>query len=93
MTAESDLQRAVDRLTKTVEDLRATLVNKEVYQSDQRGVAAEIRNLKDDVEEMKDGQARRDTERNADRRLLIAAFVSPLLLLVVQLYLASQGVT
>lgn len=90
-TSEDELRQAVDRLAATVDGLRLELVRKDVYDSDQRAMAARIEDVKDDVKDIKDGLEKAQTERNADRRLLIAAFVSPLLLLVVQLYLASQG--
>lgn len=91
-TAEDELRKAVDRLSATVDGLRLELVRKDVYDSDQRAMLERVDDVKNDVKEIKTGLAEAQKERNADRRLLIAAFVSPLLLLVVQLYLASQGV-
>ena len=90
-TVDDDLRKAVDRLSLTVDGLRLELVRKDVYESDKAAMLARILDAKDDIKEIKDGLSKAQNERNADRRLLIAAFVSTLLLLVVQLYLASQG--
>lgn len=87
----TDLASAVAELKASIDSLRAELVRRDVYESDQRGMTARVDSVVEDVREVKRVQEKQEDDRKADRRLLIAAFVSPLLLLVVQLYLNSQG--
>lgn len=94
MSDEAELARAMHELRATVETLRLSvdaLVRRDVYDSDQRGVAARIDDVVKDVADIEKRMDKNEDNRNADRRLLIAAFVSPLLLLIAQLYLNSQG--
>ena len=85
--ATHELRSAVDALRLSIE----ALVRRDVYESDQRGVAARIDTTQRDLSDLEKRLDKADDNRTADRRLLIAAFCSPLLLLVVQLYLRSQG--
>lgn len=87
----TDLASAVAELKASIDSLRAELVRRDVYESDQRGMTARVDSVVEDVREVKRVQEKQEDDRKADRRLLIAAFVSPLLLLVIQLYLNSQG--
>lgn len=87
----TDLASAVAELKASIDSLRAELVRRDVYESDQRGMTARVDSVAEDVREVKRVQEKQEDDRKADRRLLIAAFVSPLLLLVIQLYLNSQG--
>lgn len=86
-----DLTLAVADLKASIDGLRLELVRRDVYESDQRGVDHRFKGVEDDVESINRRMDKADDNRTADRRLLIAAFVSPLLLLVAQLYLQSQG--
>jgi len=85
----SELQRAVERLTATIDQLRHELVRKDVYESDQRGRDREVNDLRDDLRETRDHVKGIEDKRAADRRLLMSAFVLPVLLLLVQLYLTT----
>lgn len=87
----TDLASAVAELKASIDSLRAELVRRDVYESDQRGMTARVDSVVEDVREVRRVQEKQEDDRKADRRLLIAAFVSPLLLLVIQLYLNSQG--
>ncbi len=91
MADDHSLAAAVAELRTSIEGLRNDLVRRDVYDSDQRGVSGRFKNIEDDVKAINQRMDKSDDNRTADRRLLIAAFVSPLLLLVAQLYLQSQG--
>jgi predicted RNase H-like nuclease (RuvC/YqgF family) len=96
----TELQRAVERLTATIDQLRHELVRKDVYESDQRGRDREIADLREDVRETrqhvknvedKQESDRKETEnrRTLDRRLVLSALVFPVLILVLQLWLST----
>jgi CHASE3 domain sensor protein len=74
----------------------------QVYSSDQRARDAEVRALQEEFrqlraemrQERRDREAEdaeRERERARDKRLVLAAFVSPLVLLLVQVWLSSKG--
>jgi hypothetical protein len=86
-----DLTTAVAELKVSIDQLRTELVRQDVYQSDQRGVAQSIQTVSKDVSDLEKRVEKNEENRTADRRLLIGAFVAPLLLAVAQLYLRSQG--
>lgn len=86
-----DLTTAVADLRFSIDQLRNELVRQDVYQSDQRGVAQSIASVGKDVNDLEKRVEKNEENRTADRRLLIGAFVAPLLLAVAQLYLRSQG--
>ena len=90
MSESSDLQRAVENLTGTIEKLRDELVRKDVYAVDQRLMSAKVENVSDDVKELKATVSKAEDRRAADRRLLLTSFALPIVLIVIQLYLASQ---
>lgn len=90
MSESTELQKAVENLTKSIHELRQELVRKDVYESDQRriddrfnGITAGVAGLGASVEKIEERRA-------ADRRLVMSAFILPLGLLVLQLYLAAQ---
>lgn len=87
-----------NRITQVAKDLVPSLV----YGSDQRARDAELAALREEVRTLKaeQRQERRDREaeeaerlreRARDKRLILAAFVSPLALLLVQVWLSSKG--
>lgn len=90
MSESTELQRAVEALTRTIEQLRDELVRKDVYAVDQRLMSAKVENVDDDVKELKATVAKAEERRAADRRLLLTAFVLPVVLIIIQLYLAAQ---
>lgn len=91
--------RVIDeRITQVAQ----TSVPLQVYSSDQRARDAEVKALREELRTLKAEmrQERRDREteeaerlreRARDKRLLLAAFVSPLALLLVQVWLSSKG--
>ena len=90
MSESAELQRAMENLTKIIGQLRDDLVRKDVYAVDQRMTHARIENVDDDVKELKASVARTEERRAADRRLLLTSFALPIVLIIIQLYLASQ---
>ena len=90
MSESTELQRAVENLTQSIRELRAELVRKDVYESDQRGVAASIRALEVGVAGVAATVDKIEERRAADRRLLLSAFVLPLVLMLLQIYIAAQ---
>lgn len=96
-SSDGELRRSIDRLNNTMEQLRTELVRKDVYESDERARAQALLGIADDVsgvakdvaktnKRIDDGEAK----RAADRRLVIASFVAPFVLLILSLYIASQ---
>lgn len=90
MTETADLKEAVDRLVGEIRLLREELVRKDVYDADERGRIQRMKNLEDDVHEIRVALDKAEERRTADRRLLVTAFALPLVLLVIQLYLTAQ---
>lgn len=90
MSESTELQHAVENLTQSIRDLRRELVRKDVYESDQRGVADKLRGLEAGVAAVGSSVEKLEERRAADRRLLLTSFALPLLLILIQLYLASQ---
>jgi hypothetical protein len=86
-----ELTTAVAELKLSIDQLGPQLVRRDVYDSDQRGVSARIDTVERDVADVEKRVDKNEENRTADRRLLIGAFVAPLLLAVAQLYLRSQG--
>jgi hypothetical protein len=98
---DGELRRAVDRLTSSIEQLRTELVRKDVYESDQRardqaqtGPADDLRELKADVvrnENARQADRKADEDRQlANRRLILTSLAFPILLILIQLYIASR---
>lgn len=91
MTENAELQRAVERLTGSIDALEKALVRKDVYESNERGRDREVQDLRDDHRELKATVVKVEDKRAADRRLLLTSLALPLILIVVQLYLAAQS--
>lgn len=90
MTESTDLKAAVERLTQEISALRNDLVRKDVYDSDERRRTAELGDVRDDIKDLKGTTRRIEDGRSADKRLLLTSFALPIVLLILQLYLASQ---
>lgn len=93
MSEQEELRRSIDQLRSSLDTVVAQLVRRDVYDSDQRGVAASIKTVDDDVKRLEKRQDKVEENTAANKRLMIASFASPLLLLGLQLYLRSQGVS
>ncbi|MCL8026301.1 hypothetical protein [Nocardioides bruguierae] len=85
-----ELQRAVDRLTSSIDQLRAELVRKDVYESDQRARDAQFQGLRDDVTQLNTRMDRGDQQRAADRRLILTSIIAPVIVALIMLYVAAQ---
>jgi hypothetical protein len=97
VSESTELQRAVEALTASIGELRAELVRKDVYQSDQRNVEGHFVTVEDKIRGVQAGVAgnaatieRIEERRAADRRLLLTSFALPLILIILNLYLAAQ---
>ena len=90
MTDASDLHRAVDRLTLTIDQLRSELVRKDVYESDQRGVAARLVGIEKDVVDLEKKIDTAEERRGSDRRLALTSLAFPIIVFVIQLYVTAQ---
>lgn len=86
------LTTAVKELRVAIKELETIFVRKDVYASDQRGVERLLADLREDVREVKDECEQIVKDRTADRRLIFTAIAAPVLILIIQLYLRSQGV-
>jgi uncharacterized protein YukE len=90
MSESTELQRAVENLTSSIQELRQELVRKDVYKSDQERVSDKIRALEAGVGAVGATVEKIEERRAADRRLLLTAFVLPLVLIILQVYIAAQ---
>lgn len=90
MSESTELQRAVETLTRTIDSLRQELVRKDVYASDQRALTVELEGIRTEVRSIRDSANKLEERRAADRRLILASFIAPLLLLLLNLYIAAQ---
>lgn len=104
MSESTELQRAVENLTKSIEQLRNDLVRKDVYDADQKSrdrevaeVMNDVRDLKRDLEKEKTAREEErkeaNRERRADRRVLYGAIAASVATLVTNLYTQAQGVS
>lgn len=85
-----ELNRAVHELTISIKELRSELVRKDVYEADQGRVADRLGVTERGIESNRVLVERIEERRAADRRLVITSFALPILLIILQLYLASQ---
>jgi CHASE3 domain sensor protein len=101
VSESTELQRSIEALTRMIDQLRTELVRKDVYVADQLARDAVQSNIVDDVRDLrkdfaddkadrKRDKERTEAQRAADRRLIITALVAPLLLILIQLYIAAQ---
>jgi hypothetical protein len=84
------LRTTLTTLDRTINDLRRELVSKEVYSVSERARDAAMNDMKDDMRDIKNSVTKIEERRAADRRLLMTSFALPLVLLLINLYLASQ---
>jgi hypothetical protein len=90
VSESTELQRAVENLTRTIQELRDELVRKDVYAVDQKMMHQQINSVADDLTDLKQAVGKADDRRAADRRLLLTSFALPILILILNLYLAAQ---
>ncbi|WP_063734399.1 hypothetical protein [Streptomyces sp. RTd22] len=90
-----------DDLAQLRDDLRsdiAALANRlnqvvtvDVYRADQRNLSLRIDSLERELETVKNERDQDREQASTNRRLIISAFVAPVLLAVLQLLLAARG--
>ncbi|MEU9238578.1 hypothetical protein [Streptomyces sp. NPDC048385] len=90
-----------DDLAQLRDDLRsdiAALANRlnqvvtvDVYRADQRNLSLRIDSLERELETVKNERDQDREQASTNRRLIISAFIAPVLLTVLQLLLAARG--
>lgn len=90
MTESTDLRESMRDLKTAIDQLRSELVRRDVYESDQRGVAARITAIEKDVVEVEAKVDKSEERRAADRRLILTSLVLPIVVALVLLYVTSQ---
>lgn len=90
-----------DDLAQLRDDLRsdiASLANRlnqvvtvDVYRADQRNLVLRIDSLERDLETVKHERDQDREQASTNRRLIISAFIAPILLTMLQLVLAARG--
>ncbi|MFJ3229935.1 hypothetical protein [Streptomyces sp. NPDC086787] len=90
-----------DDLAQLRDDLRsdiAALANRlsevvtvDVYRADQRSFALRVDSLERELETVKTERDQDREQANTNRRLIVSAFIAPVLLTVLQLLLAARG--
>lgn len=86
-------------LWRLITDVRADLslrldqlVRRDVYDARESARDRAQESLQRDIQEIKDDQEKAEDRRAADRRLVVTALIAPVLMLLLTIYLASQGV-
>jgi len=94
---QHDLVNAVDQLRKTIEQLRDELVRKDVFDQVLRNISDRFKAVEKDISDIEGGVEkvngridRGEQDRKADRRLLIAAFIGPFVMLLIGVYIYAQ---
>lgn len=90
MSESTELQRTIETLTRAVDGLREELVRKDVYAVDQQMMSHQINAVAREVVDLKGDVVRAEDRRAADRRLLLTSFALPIIILILNLYLAAQ---
>lgn len=88
----TQLTKALDDLTKSVNQLRDELVRKDVFFEVQRNIDTRFKNLETDIADIRGDLRSASEDRKADRRLLIATFIGPFVMLLIGIYIATQVV-
>jgi hypothetical protein len=86
-----DLQRSIDTLTREIRSLRDDLVRKDVYLADEGRRDTELKNIKEDVATLFEKRREDKQEDRANRRLLVAAFLSSICTVIINLYSQAGG--
>lgn len=85
-----ELARSVDQLRKAVDQWRDELVRKDVFDQVLRNITDRFKDMEKDIVEIRDTMRQQGEDRKQDRRLLIATFIGPLLMLLIGAYIALQ---
>lgn len=104
MTDETELHRAVERLTSTIEKLEARMVLQAVYLADKEAAAERYASLltrltdaerdgRDAVERLEKKVDADIADRKADRRLIYGAFFTVVGSVILQIYAQATGVS
>ena len=86
-------------LWRLITDVRADLslrldqlVRRDVYDAREAARDRDMEAVKRDIQEIEDERDRDTDRRAADRRLIFTALIAPVLMLLLTVYMASQGV-
>lgn len=86
-------------LWRLITDVRADLslrldqlVRRDVYDAREAARDRDMEAVKRDIKDIEDERDRDTDRRAADRRLIFTALIAPVLMLLLTVYLASQGV-
>ena len=90
--SNSELWRLITEVRADLALRLDQLVRRDVYDARETARDRAMEALQRDIQEVKDDQDKDAERRAADRRLIFTALVAPLLMLLLTVYLASQGV-
>lgn len=86
-------------LWRLITDVRADLsmrldqlVRRDVYDAREAARDRDMDAMKRDIQEIEDARDREADRRASDRRLIFTALIAPALMLMLTIYLATQGV-
>ncbi len=91
MSESTELQRAIERLTASVEKLEAKVVLQVQYVADKEAAADHRRFMGEKVEALEKKVDGDIADRKADRRLIVAAFLALVAQIVLMVYQQAQG--
>jgi hypothetical protein len=84
------LVNTIDQLRKSLDQLRDELVRKDVFLEVQNNIAARFKALEDDLHGLERRIDRTDQDNKATRRLYLAVFIGPAVMIVLAAYIYAQ---
>ncbi|MFZ3569969.1 hypothetical protein ACOKM5_23465 [Streptomyces sp. BH097] len=90
--SNSELWRLITEVRADLSLRLDQLVRRDVYDARETARDRAMDSLQRDIQEIKDDQEKTEDRRAADRRLIFTALIAPVLMLLLTVYLASQGV-
>ena len=89
-TSDADLTRVVLELRDAVTALRLELVRKDVYEAHRAADKDDVADVRRSVDKIVQRLDTAETEARTNRRLMISAFVMPLVVQLLMLYVITQ---
>ncbi|MGV9242605.1 hypothetical protein [Streptomyces sp. NPDC003710] len=90
--SNSELWRLITDVRADLSQRLDQLVRRDVYDARETARDRAMEAMQRDIQEIEDDREKEADRRAADRRLIFTALIAPVIMLVVMIYLASQGV-
>ncbi|MFE8944487.1 hypothetical protein [Streptomyces sp. NPDC007856] len=90
--SNSELWRLITDVRADLSQRLDQLVRRDVYDARESARDRAMEAMQRDIQEIEDDREKEADRRAGDRRLIFTALIAPVIMLVVMIYLASQGV-